>query len=369
MAMVYHESASLLSVHAASDWNRGTVLLHCASMDDDYGRCALRRRRRRRGGPRLAACVLLLVLGPVTYAAEARALIVYSSVSFVTRKLGWATGFDLALRRAVVMRSNTYGQSWVRVSSQRSFGGAVHFVSGSTGWWINGWVLKTTTGGRTWVRQRTGIPAKALLGDGAFLPDAKTAWVGGSYNGGLGTVVLRTADGGRSWHQQLVDRTSRGGSIVEVRFVDARHGWVLAANGAAWRTLDGGGHWLRLPYTYTKPLRCIAFATANNGWGVGDYGRIMMTTDGGRHWVRQSSGTRMELLSVDVATDARAGWAVGAAGTIVATTDGGKHWVRQRSGTTRVLSCVDFIDVNRGWVVGDYSTVLRTVTAGRAWVR
>jgi photosystem II stability/assembly factor-like uncharacterized protein len=368
MGMVYHESACLLSVHVASGWSPGTVLLHCPGMEDDHGRCSPRGQAWPRRALRLAACALVLVLGPVTYVAEAHALIVYSSVCFVTRKLGWATGFDLRLGRAVVMRSNTYGQSWVRLSSQRSFGGAVHFASGSTGWWINGWVLKTTTGGRTWMRQRSSIPAKAQLGDGAFLPDARTGWVGGSYNGGLGTVVLHTVDGGRSWHQQLVDRTSRGGSIVEVRFVDAQHGWVLAANGAAWRTLDGGRHWLRLPYTYTKALRCIAFATANDGWGVGDYGRIMMTTDGGRHWVRQSSGTRIELLSVDFAIDARSGWAVGAAGTIVATTDGGRHWAHQRSGTKRVLSCVDFFDANRGWAVGDYSTVLRTVSAGRVWV-
>ena len=85
---------------------------------------------------------------------------------------------------------------------------------------------------------------------------------------------------------------------------------------------------------------------------MGRWGTILKTTNGGTNWISQTSGTTIDLFSVNF-LDQNTGWAVGEIGTILKTTNGGTNWTSQTSGTTNHLFSVNFVDQNTGWAVGE----------------
>jgi len=123
-------------------------------------------------------------------------------------------------------------------------------------------------------------------------------------------AVFATADGGRTWTESAPFTVD--GSVIQVTFADARHGWLLtdaglSATGAPlpwlYRTTDGGLHWSQAaiapPPGEGGPndmclLLGVAFPTATTGWvrvgcRSGDY--LAESTDGGSTWAVQSLPT------------------------------------------------------------------------------
>jgi photosystem II stability/assembly factor-like uncharacterized protein len=148
-------------------------------------------------------------------------------------------------------------------------------------------------------------------------------------------------------------RDFRSGNLVSMSFVDADHGWSVAADCTApmasssvcrsviYGTSDGGRTWSSLSQVLLTPRR-IDFASRDVGWLVGSIGQqcgttlcqnvIMLTSNGGKKWDRVS--TVSAALSDVAAVSADDFWAVGEAcprvdqcsGVLVHTTSGGQLW-------------------------------------------
>jgi photosystem II stability/assembly factor-like uncharacterized protein len=80
--------------------------------------------------------------------------------------------------------------------------------------------------------------------------------------------------------------------------------------------VNGGRTWQRQDSTVPIDLFDVKFLDAREGWAVGAEGTIIHTTDGGQHWTVERSNTEHPLERVFF-TDRNHGWAVGFGGTIV----------------------------------------------------
>jgi photosystem II stability/assembly factor-like uncharacterized protein len=134
-------------------------------------------------------------------------------------------------------------------------------------------------------------------------------------------------------------------------------------------TASSAGSWngwiYQNPYPTSNTLLAVKFVTPKKGWLAGERGTILYTKDGGDTWEYQESGTEQELKSIAFVNE-KVGWAVGKYGVIIHTEDGGKTWAAQQ-GTKATLNCVFFINDKEGWAVGDEGTVLRTGDGGKKW--
>jgi photosystem II stability/assembly factor-like uncharacterized protein len=64
-------------------------------------------------------------------------------------------------------------------------------------------------------------------------------------------------------------------------FIDRLHGWVVADDGSAAATPDGGKHWVTQKTGSSNGFSDIGMTDACKGWVVGDNGTIMRTTTAG----------------------------------------------------------------------------------------
>jgi photosystem II stability/assembly factor-like uncharacterized protein len=131
-------------------------------------------------------------------------------------------------------------------------------------------------------------------------------------------------------------------ALFAVSFADLRYGWAVGAQGAIFRTKDGGRHWVRQYLHGPWRVEEIVFGSVQAVsskvcWVVG--GSIYKTVDGGKTWTRMAKRLHPAALSSahwrQVAfPTAKAGWVVSDSGDIIHTANGGKTWTCQRSGTS-----------------------------------
>jgi len=60
-----------------------------------------------------------------------------------------------------------------------------------------------------------------------------------------------------------------------VKFVDAREGWAVGAEGTIIHTSDGGEHWTSERSNTQHPLERVFFAGKTRGWAVGFGGTVV----------------------------------------------------------------------------------------------
>jgi hypothetical protein len=180
--------------------------------------------------------------------------------------------------------------------------GAVQFVGTSAGWLVGGdGVLATADGGEHWTRQAA---ARLDAADASLdMLDAHHGWVSD------GHTMLRTVDGS---HWSPLPQRCPG--IVDLHFVDARHGFGVTGGGAhdAHRvvtTSDGGDTWRVAQAPGPASSICL---TGSNGY-LGARGNIYRTVDRGLHWALIVRAPRhwgeFAVASVECAGP-DAGWAV-----------------------------------------------------------
>lgn len=224
---------------------------------------------------------------------------------------------------------------------------------------------------------------------------------GNGWAGGANPALQRTDDGGRTWTPACLPAVAVTGSgyINGIAFAaDGRSGWATGGvddHPVAFRTIDGGDHWLAstLPAGLTGALGGVAFADDRHGWTVGSRmgngpanaagGYVLATADGGLTWAAQTVPAGVARLNRIVVADATHGWAVGAAGdggpALIGTADGGATWSLQTlpSGIG-VVRDVGFVDARRGWAVGlqalppgqdPAGVVLTTGDGGATWAQ
>lgn len=179
-------------------------------------------------------------------------------------------------------------------------------------------------------------------------------------------TIIKTTSGGSTW---IVQSSGTQNILYSVCFNDLNNGIVVGDYGTILKTSDGGTSWIKQKIDTTINLRGVSFTDSNNGVATGNknYSAIILkTTNGGTTWTNQTSPTGWELQGVCF-IDSNIGIAVGNYGTIIRTTDGGETWVKQTSGTTNDLNRIYFIDINNAVIVGENGTILKTNNSGATW--
>jgi photosystem II stability/assembly factor-like uncharacterized protein len=180
-------------------------------------------------------------------------------------------------------------------------GGAAHHVSLPPGVAVvNGHVLLGATNGGTW-HDVSPVPAGPQDLVGATFVSSTTGWAAVAEMADAATkdvLIFRTSDGGATWQRVTLPWMSEGhANLLDLQFVDARHGWLMVAlneatsrrSGLLFGTSDGGATWTQLSAPYGGALR---FLDSSTGWLVGggvNYARnrFSVTHDGGRTWQPQ----------------------------------------------------------------------------------
>jgi hypothetical protein len=118
------------------------------------------------------------------------------------------------------------GQPWEELMD-------VDFADAQNGWAV-GWqgtILRTTDGGRTWIRKDPGLGYTGAVLTVCPL-SANVAWVGG-----YDAFAARTTDGGLTWQRERVDtETTWVHSWSACTFIDAENGWFGGYTGIFRRT-------------------------------------------------------------------------------------------------------------------------------------
>jgi photosystem II stability/assembly factor-like uncharacterized protein len=189
--------------------------------------------------------------------------------------------------------------------------------------------------------------------------------------------VRRSADGGasfRSLHWAVSDSGCRS-PIAAVSFPTASTGYVVAEDGRAYGTGDGGTDWspiADLPLASGEGREEVAtdlfFLEPDVGFATTEKG-LYKTTDGGASWTLEISRPGgFEAVSF---ADPSAGYVVGRAGGAYRTTDGGLTWQPEAASpstpplTLTSIRCADALRCLATTSSGQ--RLLRTVDGGATW--
>jgi photosystem II stability/assembly factor-like uncharacterized protein len=151
-------------------------------------------------------------------------------------------------------------------------------------WPVEGYILRTMDGGKTW--QNVTPPTGAYSPGGFFALDANTAWASDNLTGRLDmptTLVWRTTDGGSTWQPGQPFLIAETGTEfywpARMQFIDRNIGWLLASvevgmgnslREVLFRTTDGGDTWERVNSFLEDLGGCgnggLAFNDGTTGW-------------------------------------------------------------------------------------------------------
>lgn len=251
-----------------------------------------------------------------------------------------------------------------------------------------GKLLRSKDSGRHWNELKLGVAG--FVPHRISFPTAQQGWASGSLcenkqaDGSVSCriMVMRTSDGGAHWKQLPQDGELLAGSVSSlIRFVDAKHGWLLSSDFDAMRatlfaTSDGGDRWVPLQQLNSaRPAPTgLEFVSPEIGWiplssGAGPIeGGMMATYDGGRHFetIGAERGWSFEQASALSAKDV---WAIEHGRTVVRTTDGGKTW-RQLYPQPAPSRDIAFVDPQYGFGLGtpfDHNALMTTADGGETW--
>lgn len=286
----------------------------------------------------------------------------------------------------------------------------IDFVGRYNGWIVgeNGVILRTTNGGRSWVKHES-VTTNHLM-DVDFI-DALHGWAVG-----YGGTILQTKDGGKTWVQRESDMTSK---FEEVTFLDAQTGWITGRLPfVLLKTTDGGQNWNDLGTGDWRWIRGLRFVDKENGLAIGDSREIVSSSDGGATWtlnqeistyyisdmtplesdtgfIVSSAYTNIEGTHhtdwhnlVHQTADGGKSWTqiykrhappiwfgnifllgsntvlYAGSSAIVSSNDGGKSWSTQFQGYPIEIYSSTFIDSKIGWAVGRDGIIMHTTTGG-----
>ena len=254
------------SAHAAA--GMGDLLLAFASPSAGLWASPIGVRRTTDGGRRW------------TYASQPD-LGIPRDIGLASAKVGWASGaYGSDGQGGAISRSTDGGLTWrsvktVHADDTSQFGRLSCitpqrcYVLGSgrlRGLWA------TSDGGGHWIKRRLPGSSPSSFASVDF-PTGVTGWVV-DWNG----TVFKTTDGGVTWTKQR-----SGTSLREVCFTDASHGWAVGAEGVILHTDDGGEQWSEQSSGTTSDLSDVCFVDRLHGWAVG-WGARLGTVDGGKTW-------------------------------------------------------------------------------------
>ncbi len=207
------------------------------------------------------------------------------SVRFTDNNNGWAAGWN-----GTILHTSNGGQTWIpQISGTNAFLYTVFFVNSNTGWAGGeyGTLLLTRNGGLTWTKTVVATSENYSTIEKLFFLDEKTGWC-------IGDWIMKTTDGGETWVRQFGNMSEfyGYGSLNSVYFVTDQTGYISAGNGKVLKTTDGGNSWGITSVGNTSSYTDLRFVDPLTGWIVGQNGFIMKTDNGG------GTFTPMEYLNI-----------------------------------------------------------------------
>ena len=172
-------------------------------------------------------------------------------------------------------RSTDGGNTWTEAVPYRAGKWLFGLDSYGPGWaWTGGGydtLYRSTNAGGSW--QGCAFPAQSRWYEGIAFGDTSCG-VAVSLNG----YILGTSDGGRSWAQRPSPTTQ---GLFSAEMPDPQHAWACGGGGTIIASTDGGMNWTAQVSGTPVTLRKIWFVDNLQGWAVGDSGVILHTEDGG----------------------------------------------------------------------------------------
>ena len=167
----------------------------------------------------------------------------------------------------------------------------VHFIDEKTGWMVGefGKIYHSTDGGMTWQEQQNALLGHAGIDDALNLPALFGVRFKNVTEGvavGIEGKVVKTTDGGKTWAFTAEDISAFSTDpLYDLHLFGDGKGWIVGAAGRVLQLRDGEWKNASMGRPLTIWLRSIDFFDENTGWIVGGYGLILHTTDGGKTWL------------------------------------------------------------------------------------
>lgn len=227
--------------------------------------------------------------------------------------------------RGIALLSDDAGVHWrqakaVPVSTTLT---AVRFVDAKLGWAVGhgGVILHTDDSGETWALQADGRALAKIALDAA---QQRASAVPGD---GAAARQLKSA--------QLLVGDGPDKPLLDVLFVDARHGYAVGANNLFFETVDGGTTWASAMDRLENPKSLHLYAIRAQGHAmyiVGEQGLMLRSLDSGRSFAPLASPYNGSWFSL-VALHNGALVAAGLRGNAYYSPDQGQTWSRITGGS------------------------------------
>jgi photosystem II stability/assembly factor-like uncharacterized protein len=230
----------------------------------------------------------------------------------------------------------------------------------------NGYIIKSTDGGRNWRNIPTFTPY--------FLRAIQAPTDSMLYAVGTWRTVLKSEDQGESWYPLNINM-SRNVNITtwynDVFFLNKEKGYVVGDDAIVAWTLDGGRSWKDTSFSgqLSSRLNCVTFADDSLGFISGGSNALFRTKNGGRTWEKINIdfiGFNVNVTKVTF-LNTLTGFAVGDNGVCIKTTDGGTTWtsIFTPPGGSGGYYDICFVNATTGFIAGNYN--LKTIDGGSTW--
>jgi len=196
--------------------------------------------------------------------------IAFYGIDFISPLVGVLAGFDVKIRRPVILITNNGGESWEHYHPTLPLSGGLEHICfvDDHNWFIGGmgYILHTKDGGTSW---QAAILNEYAIIRGLFFFNKNSGWAVG-HDG----MVFHTCDGGWSWQQ---DEKFTENRLRNVYFINSKTGYICGDNnkeqGSLWCTKDGGKSWHLIFDTIPDIHRIIE--SDNYLWLIGKSGTMV----------------------------------------------------------------------------------------------
>lgn len=271
-------------------------------------------------------------------------------------QLGWACD----QLNGYIIKTTNGGATWVGLTSIKASCHLeyIQFLDANTGYCSGPCgAFKSTNGGATWTEIVAPTTYKIW---GGWFRDANNGWFTGGTCGR--NTFLHTTDGGTTFNvytDTVITRSALTDPLWDASM--ATNEVYAIGNGTLWKSLDDGQTFNVQSYTgTTSPWHeelahygsSFAVACAGNNCSTTDYtgGGMRFSVDNGATWRHKETGE--QVFGVHL-LDAQTGWAAGFNASVHYTSDGGQNWELRNCGLEGAnTDDILFLNANTGWVVG-----------------
>ncbi len=294
-----------------------------------------------------------------------------TDVFFINPNTGWFCG-----QFGILSKTTNSGINWIHVPTSNNYNhNCIFFINENTGWvglgtyfstYYRGFILKTTTGGNTWVADT--LPEEYNIVSKITFINLTTGWA--SAKG-----VYKTTNAGLTWSRYFV----QGYEIYDIRsisFPDLNTGYCSGTfynnytgerRDIISKSTNGGLNWqiIRQESSFSGSYRSyydLQFLDNNTGYLCGN--PPIKTTNGGNSWFNIMENTIYYSMHF---INSNTGW-FGKWDYSAITTNGGTSWVNQTISALTLFHGIYFVNETTGWGVGlntaSYPKVFRTTSGG-----